>query len=64
MAYDNIKSHNKPGLHSLSLEDTFLAKPYGGGIKLTSPSRPFKGLRSFKTSSFELLSSGTELEHQ
>ena len=34
MAYDNIKSHNKPGLHSLSLEDTFLAKPYGGGDQI------------------------------
>ena len=31
MAYDNIKSHKETGLHTLSLENTFLEKPQRGG---------------------------------
>ena len=44
VAYDNIKSHKKPGF-PLSLENTFLEKPQGGGVKLTPPPPVFLGLR-------------------
>ena len=42
VTYDNIKSHTKPGLHPLSLEDAFLQKPQrgwgGGGVAQNDPS--------------------------
>ena len=37
MAYENFKSHKKPGLQPLSLKNTFLKQMQEGGVKLTLP---------------------------
>ena len=37
MAYENFKSHKKPGLQPLSLKNTFLEQMLERGVKLTLP---------------------------
>ena len=41
LIYDNIKSHQKTGLHP-SLEDAFLEKPQGGSIFMISDFKFFQ----------------------
>ena len=41
VTFDNIKSHKKPGLHTLSRRYIFGKTTGGGGVKLT-PTQPFK----------------------